>query len=133
MKIDRNVRAWIEYADHDLFTASHMAKTTPPPLEIIAYHLQQAAEKYLKAGLAAFEIAIPKTHDLLRLNRLFSASLPEVSGLEIECERLSDFGTVTRYPIESVILDEIKIKQAENSSHKICNVIRAALLKDETI
>jgi HEPN domain-containing protein len=106
--IDDTTGAWLEYGDHDLHTASFMTGSPKPPLEVIAYHLQQAAEKYLKAALSAHQIAIPKTHDLLCLNRLLAPVFPEIASLESDCDRLSDYGTVTRYPNVSVTIDETK-------------------------
>ena len=91
MNLDNAVLAWIEYGDHDMLTAN-----------------QQAAEKYLKAGLAAFSLPIPKTHDLLSLNRQLAPCFPKIAELEMDCDRLTDFGTVTRYPNESVSWMRVK-------------------------
>ena len=107
MNLDNAVLAWIEYGDHDMLTAN-----------------QQAAEKYLKAGLAAFSLPIPKTHDLLSLNRQLAPCFPKIAELEMDCDRLTDFGTVTRYPNESVVLDEGKITLAEDASGRICDLLR---------
>jgi HEPN domain-containing protein len=126
--LDKASQAWLEYGDHDLHTASFMTGSPKPPLEVIAYHLQQAAEKYLKAGLSAHQIAIPKTHDLLRLNRLLAPAFLEITSLESECDRLSDYGTITRYPNESVTIDEAKVELAKSASHRICDLVRSHLI-----
>jgi len=36
---------WIEFAERDFEVSILLAETFNPPLEIIAYHCQQAAEK----------------------------------------------------------------------------------------
>jgi hypothetical protein len=43
------LKQWIEIADSDLDAANHLAKNMrPAPYEIVCFHCQQAAEKYLK-------------------------------------------------------------------------------------
>lgn len=38
---------WFHIAETDLSSAKHLASMHPSPFEIICYHCQQAAEKYL--------------------------------------------------------------------------------------
>ena len=46
------VMPWIEKAENDILTSRFLAETMhPAPAEIICFHCQQAAEKYLKAFL----------------------------------------------------------------------------------
>ena len=48
------VSEWFRFADTDLLTAQHVMKTMiSQPFELICYHCQQAAEKYLKGYLIA--------------------------------------------------------------------------------
>ena len=43
---------WVFLADRDLSVADHLAENMRPvPTEIIAFHCQQAVEKYLKGAL----------------------------------------------------------------------------------
>ena len=61
------LREWIEKADADLHVAEQMAAEAAVNLrvrEIVGFHRQQAAEKYLKAFLTRHQIEFPKTHDL---------------------------------------------------------------------
>ena len=59
------LREWIEKADADLEVARRMAAEAADRLrirEIVGFHCQQAAEKYLKALLTlAWRFAIPAT------------------------------------------------------------------------
>ena len=61
---------WFGIADLDLASASYLQSMKPVPVEIICYHCQQAAEKYLKGFLAYFGYEIIRTHDLVVLNKL---------------------------------------------------------------
>ena len=45
-------KEWFEIGDSDLASAEFLLKMHPVPNEIICYHCQQAAEKYLKGFLA---------------------------------------------------------------------------------
>jgi HEPN domain-containing protein len=61
------LREWIDKADADLHVAEHMTAEAAVNLrirEIVGFHCQQAAEKYLKALLTRYQIEFPKTHDL---------------------------------------------------------------------
>ncbi|MCK5674441.1 MAG: HEPN domain-containing protein [Spirochaetales bacterium] len=44
-------KEWVEFAERDYDAAMLLAESHNPSFEIIAYHCQQAAEKYLKAML----------------------------------------------------------------------------------
>ncbi len=89
---------WIEFAERDFEVSKLLAETINPPLEIIAYHCQQAAERYLKAVLIEGNQPVPFIHDLGKLNIECQKINPELSVIQSICERLTPFGTVTRYP-----------------------------------
>ena len=58
------LRQWIEKADADLEVALRMAVEAADNVrirEIVDFHCQQAAEKYLKAPLTRYQIEFPKT------------------------------------------------------------------------
>lgn len=46
------------------------AKRRPPLFNLVCFHSQQSAEKYLKSYLALKKIHFPKTHDLILLKNL---------------------------------------------------------------
>jgi len=49
MDKQRELQQWIEIANSDLATAQYLAKNMwPVSYEIVCFHCQQAAEKYLK-------------------------------------------------------------------------------------
>ena len=57
MTLQHGAHEWLEYADNDYRAAKVLSAESPKPYEIIAFHYQQAAEKYLKARLC--EAGIP--------------------------------------------------------------------------
>ena len=59
-----HVRQWVAKAEVDYRTADRLVRDPDPIRESIAFHCQQAVEKYLKALLVSLRIEFPKTHDL---------------------------------------------------------------------
>jgi HEPN domain-containing protein len=51
-----NVKSWINKADHDLGSAKVIFIHLPDYSDIIAFHCQQATEKYIKSILLYKEI-----------------------------------------------------------------------------
>jgi HEPN domain-containing protein len=47
----KEAQEWQRLAAMDLNTAEYLQNMSPLPLEIICYHCQQSAEKYLKGNI----------------------------------------------------------------------------------
>jgi len=92
------VRFWIAKADVDYHTAGRLLLDEEPIRESIAFHCQQAAEKYLKAFLVLHGIEFPKTHSIGRLLDLMSSVAPELAAALEEADLLTPFGVEIRYP-----------------------------------
>ena len=87
---------WLRHARSDLLVAQ--TPTAPGVLrETLCYHLQQAAEKSLKAVLIYFDIAPPRTHNLKMLIELMPAAFP-VPDSVASAASLTDYAVTTRYP-----------------------------------
>jgi HEPN domain-containing protein len=80
----------------------------------VGFHYQQAAEKLLKALLAARDVDFPKTHDLVRLLRLARAEGYEVPVVEEDLAQLAPFAVTLRYEERETVkpLDRPWIKQS---------------------
>ncbi|MDR3130513.1 MAG: HEPN domain-containing protein [Treponema sp.] len=90
---------WISKADNDILSARYLAETMrPAPREIVCFHCQQSAEKYLKAFLVYNDQEPPKTHDLIELARLCGNYDGDFLQLNPRCEFLTPFAAQTRYP-----------------------------------
>lgn len=87
---------WIAKADEDEQVAN-LIRVNGGPWSLAAYHLQQAAEKSLKAAVVEAGMAVPKTHDLVQLVGLLPNTVipPEVDSA---VAMLSAFAWITRYP-----------------------------------
>lgn len=89
---------WIESAENDRDTVKILLASPRVPYEIVAYHCQQCAEKYLKAVFVVHGRKIPFINDLLILCRDIQDICADLKGIEADRERLTPFGTTTRYP-----------------------------------
>jgi HEPN domain-containing protein len=77
------VRQWIEKADADMEVARQMtftASTVTRIREIVGFHCQQAAEKFLKAFLTRYQVEFPKTHDIKALLNLVATVAGSVAA-----------------------------------------------------
>ena len=71
---------WILKADHDLGSAKIIFLNIHDYFDTIAFHCQQAVEKYIKAMLVYKNIEFRRSHDLIYLLDVLSA------GMEIDIE-----------------------------------------------
>jgi HEPN domain-containing protein len=56
------LKAWIEKADHDLDTAIIINRYIPDYSDTLAFHCQQAVEKYIKCLLEKHSIKFKRSH-----------------------------------------------------------------------
>lgn len=110
---------WHKFAEMDLNSAKHLVNMRPtPPLEVICYHCQQAAEKYLKGFLVLNSVKPPRTHDLDYLCRLCSGIADKFHNIADDCSDLTAFGVKARYPLQ-IKLEDIDMRQALYSAKSI--------------
>lgn len=127
---NKYVLEWFRLADNDLTVAEFTLANYPAMYEIICYHCQQSAEKYLKGYLTYNGIKPPKTHEVdklcemcMELNTRFNEKLKI-------CATLTMYGVQPRYPYESE-LDEYHAKQAVDYAQKIRNFEPLAELREK--
>ena len=93
------VREWIEKADEDFRFALANLKERDSFFAQICFHLQQSAEKYLKAYIIAYDLEFRKAHDLPMLIKVCQTKDPSFGQLNEACEYLITFYIETRYPV----------------------------------
>lgn len=103
------VRGWLEKAWRDLKTALDELTASEPLTDIVCFHAQQAAEKYLKAYLTWNKIEFPKTHALEDLVLLAGQKDPGFLTLKDEVALLTPYAVEARYPeFEIPLLEDAK-------------------------
>jgi HEPN domain-containing protein len=94
------LKQWTDRADIDYETARRLMLDQDPIRESIAFHCQQAVEKYLKAVLVARQIEFPKTHSIAQLLDLIAPFAPALANHLEDTVALTPFGVQIRYPGE---------------------------------
>ena len=115
------VKEWIEKADHDLGSAKLIYLHLPDYFDTIAFHCQQAVEKYIKAVLVFYNIDFQKSHDLVYLLELLSDKI-EIDELKFRnAFMLNNFGVQIRYPNKIVKLTKEELETAIKISEEFQN------------
>jgi HEPN domain-containing protein len=105
------IKNWLIKAGNDFKIGSDELNTSNPATDMICFHMQQSAEKYLKAYLAFSDKEIKKTHDIdailydcIDVDGSFSLLLEKKAGM------LTPYGTIIRYPDDFYMptMDETK-------------------------
>jgi HEPN domain-containing protein len=91
-------RQWIVKARNDLIDADNNLAAMRIPCDTVCFHCQQAAEKLLKAVLAAKGVSPPLTHDLLRLLEMIIPFAPSAENLRNWLVILMPYSVTMRYP-----------------------------------
>ena len=122
-EIRRLVSEWIRKADLDVRTVERLC-SEEPFRDIVAFHAQQAAEKYLKALLTRHQIEFPKTHELRRLLELLMPKEPHLAASLADIKWLEPFGVEVRYPGDH----PDTLPGDEQRARKLAQMVRDAVL-----
>lgn len=99
-------KEWFEFAKRDLESAKFLLNMYPKPIEIICYHCEQSAEKYLKGYLIKEGNKLERTHDLVLLNNKCKFINKDFESIEDECIELVPYGVQVRYPYQLEVAEE---------------------------
>jgi len=117
------IKRWIEKADHDLGTAIITHRYIPKYSDTIAFHCQQAVEKYLKSYIFKLGIKIKRTHDLVFLLELIDEKEKVDQIWFDKVFELQDFAIEIRYPDQIIELTDEDINEAINIAQKFREMI----------
>lgn len=91
---------WLSIAQEDLGSAKHLLSV---PFMTVLFHIQQCAEKSLKAYVVFKNGQLIRTHDLVRLVNACMAFDKDFEALRLLAAVLTPFETMGRYPDTSFI------------------------------
>jgi HEPN domain-containing protein len=117
-EVSSKVQEWINKADHDLGSAKLIFVHIPEYFDTIAFHCQQATEKYLKAILLHFEIEFQRTHNLIYLLDLLSKKIIINEEIYDNAILLNGFSVQIRYPDNTIYLTKEELKLSINISQQ---------------
>jgi len=121
------VRGWIIKAEHDLRTAEHtLTLGDDCPFDMVCFHAQQCAEKYLKALLVYHGVDVPRTHDLTELLPLLPAGV--TVALDVgELAELTPYAVGVRYPALMREPDRDEAQRAVEIARRVRAQVRSVL------
>ena len=116
------IREWIDKADHDLGSAKLIFLHIPEYFDTIAFHCQQATEKYLKAMLVYSGIDFQRTHNLVFLLDLLSQKMALSEDTYDKAILLNGFSVQIRYPNKNVYLTKEELELSINIAQEFRNL-----------
>lgn len=124
----RQVRQWIEKAEHDLRNAEHTLtiRDEECPFDTVCFHAQQCVEKYLKAWLTSKQLDVLRSHDLVvLLNVALAAGFRGVRSQEVQ--PLNRYTIEARYPGDWDPIDRPEAEQAVATARHVREAVRGLL------
>ena len=121
-----NTREWLRKAARDIRSAEADLSATPPIIEDILFHAQQAAEKALKGLLSWHDRPFGKTHVLKELTVECVRISPDLAPLLERADSLSPYAWMYRYPGAP---DEPTLEQAQRALALAREVVDAVLTR----
>jgi HEPN domain-containing protein len=121
------VQAWLAKAEADLRAAGVLLADEAGFGSVVAFHCQQAAEKFMKAYLVRHQIEFPKAHDLSVVRNLISGSDEALADKLAFADYLTPFGVEARYPGEVPETDTVTAQQALADARRVRDLILGAL------
>lgn len=123
------VDAWLAKADEDCGFAASCLSDEDEFFGQICFHFQQAAEKYLKAFIVAYDLPFRKIHNLpVLLQSCGQQHVPLVSLLIEPCQLLNRYYIDTRYPVHwPTNFTKADAVEAHHAAQNIGDAVKAAL------
>ena len=121
------IKEWIEKADEDFEFAFSIVEESPFHAQI-CFHFHQAAEKYLKSFIIAWDLEFLKIHDLTVLLKKCRTIDSDLQVLSDDCKLLNRFYIDTRYPVHwPTSYDKAEALKAKDSAAHIRHEIERSL------
>ncbi len=120
-------RTWIAKAESDLLNIRNNLKAEQVPWDTVCFHAQQAAEKMLKAFVVSRGQTVSRTHNLEALLAEAVAAGGPLEALEADCQLLTPYAVMLRYPDAAGEPSEQKGRQAVAAAERIYERVKAAL------
>ena len=109
---NQHIEAWIEKADHDLGSAKIIFTHMPDYFDTVAFHCQQAVEKYIKSVLLFYKFEFLFSHDLIYLLDLLDARRKVDEATYDKAIKLDRFSVQIRYPNKKIYLSKEELEYA---------------------
>ena len=119
--VSKIIKEWIDKADHDLGSAKLIYLHIPDYFDTIAFHCQQATEKYLKSILEYYGIEFQRSHNLVYLLDLLAQKIDITEDIYDKAILLNGFSVQIRYPDNTIYLTKEELEISINISEELRN------------
>jgi len=124
------VSLWMRKAESDLKIGRDELATEDPATDAICFHIQQRAEKYLKAFLIFHGQEVPRTHDIAFLIMRCTQINPEFQQLiEWDAPSLTTYAIEARYDL-MVFPTVEEAKRAVSLAEQVRDFVRGKLKEE---
>jgi HEPN domain-containing protein len=124
------VREWLSKADEDFNFAKINLEEDNKFYSQICFHFQQAAEKYLKTYIAAYDLEFEKIHNLTALLKICGKKDASLLSLMEQCELLNAAYIDTRYPVHwPTDYSKEKTQKMQEAASKVAYTVKELLSK----
>ena len=124
------VREWLAKADDDYNFAKVTLSEDNKYYSQICFHFQQAAEKYLKAFIVAYDLEFEKIHNLIALLKICGKKDTSLLALMEQCELLNTAYIDTRYPVHwPTDYSKDKALKMQDASSEVAQAVKETLAK----
>ena len=119
---------WLLKAGHNLKIGKDEMAAENPVTDMVCFHMQQCAEKALKAYLIFKGTEISKTHNLAVILRQCISLDEEFNALNnLQADRLTDYAVEMRYPDEAHIPSDAETREAIRLAEQVIGLVRKRL------
>lgn len=94
----RETAKWVRKAEEDWLGVQQLVGQDPLLRDLVCFHCQQSAEKYLKALVQDLGIVVPKTHNLRDLFKLLIPHDKTLTPFQRGSWSLTRYAVDFRYP-----------------------------------
>ena len=122
-----DTRAWVEKALVDFRGADADLSASPPVVEDVFFHAQQAVEKMLKAFLTWHDRPFRKTHAIEELGQLCLSIEPSLEDVVDRAVPLTEYASKFRYPGVMEVADLDDARAALAVAREVFDAIAARL------
>ena len=103
---------WFTQGDMDIQAAAILL-AQDGPLPVVAFHVQQAVEKYLKGFLIFKGWSLRRIHDVETLIQEATARDADFASFLASCQRITEYYIETRYPLGIHTLLQVETVKAD--------------------
>jgi len=114
-------------AELDYSVADTLQERRSEYAEAVAFHSQQAVEKFIKTLLVRHQIEFPKTHDIPLLRGLLAKADAGLAAQLTFADWLTPFGVDVRYPSQTRELPDDVGERALSAARQVRESVMAAL------